>query len=83
MTATIANSTSRGSRPFVRESRCHLQSGDKCGSLARMNSFTTKPRGIERMGSGSTLPSSISDLTLRDMAWAVAGAMLAYLVTLI
>jgi hypothetical protein len=48
-----------------------------------MYTYTKKPSGIRDTASNSMLPRSISEVTVRDIAWIIAGMLLAYLVTLV
>ena len=42
-----------------------------------------KPNGIRGTATGSALPRSISEVTVRDVAWIIVGMLLAHLVTLV
>ena len=50
-------------------------------TVRRMDTYTKETNGIRTTTSRAMLPRSISEVTVRDIAWIIGGMLLAYLVT--
>lgn len=70
-----------GGRPLgnIAPSHRHLQRSGKSANLRRMFNCSKESEGKRITVSESTLPRSISELKVRDIAWLIAGMWLAYL----